>query len=56
MDNGPPMALPPKFRMSDDIFEEPMLAPGTQQAWAVISMQVATIWASTADTKTEMLS
>jgi hypothetical protein len=33
MDNGPPMALPPKFRMRDDIFEEPLLAPGTQQVW-----------------------
>jgi hypothetical protein len=31
MNNGASMALAPKLRMSDDIFEKPVLPPGAQE-------------------------
>jgi hypothetical protein len=33
VDNGAPMTLAPKFRMSDNIFQEPVLTPSAQQIW-----------------------
>ena len=33
LNNGAPMPLAPKFRMSDDVFEESVLTPPAQQVW-----------------------
>jgi hypothetical protein len=33
VNNSTSMASAPKFRMSDDIFEEPVLTPGAQKIW-----------------------
>ena len=51
-DNGASMALPLKFGVGDDIFEKAVAPSGRSRFGAVISMQLATIRASAADTKT----